>query len=98
VEVSSTKRPDIEDSIRRLDRLGTPVAGLAVLSRLRLPARTSQDGGSLSARLRKGQAGRVDPAPTASASSAWLDRAKDGGDNPTIPVHVDATDGPAGTD
>jgi capsular polysaccharide biosynthesis protein/Mrp family chromosome partitioning ATPase len=98
VEVSSTKRPDIEDSIRRLDRLGTPVAGLAVLSRLRLPARTSQDAGSLSARLRKGQAGRVDPAPTASASAAWLDRAKDGGDNPTIPVHVDATDGPAGTD
>jgi capsular polysaccharide biosynthesis protein/Mrp family chromosome partitioning ATPase len=98
VEISATKRPDIEDSIRRLGRLGTPVAGLAVLSRLRLPARTSQDAGSLSARLRKSQAGRGDPVSAASTSPAWPDPAKDGEDNPTVPVHVDATDGTAGTD
>jgi capsular polysaccharide biosynthesis protein len=98
VEISATKRLDIEDSIRRLDRLGTRVAGLAVLPRLRLPARASQDGGSLSARLRKGHPGQGDPASTAPTSPAWPDPAKDGEDNPTVPVHVDVTDGTAGTD
>lgn len=96
VEISATKRLDIEDSIRRLNRLGTSVAGLAVLPRLPrlprlpLPARTSQDAGSLPARLRKSQAGQGNPASAASPAPAWPDPAKGGGDNPTIPVQVDA--------
>jgi capsular polysaccharide biosynthesis protein len=95
VEISSTKRLDIEDSIRRLNRLGTSVVGLAVLPRLRLPARTSQDAVSLPARLRKSQAALRNRASAASPGPAWPDPAKDGEDNPTVPVHVDA-DGHSG--
>ncbi len=85
IEIGATKRRDIEDSIRRLNRLGTSVAGVAALPRLRLPARAVQtpeklSGGSV--RLRKAEP--VTPA-------------KDGEDNPAVPaVHADAADGLSG--
>ncbi len=93
LEISSTKRVDIEDSIRRLTRLGTSVVGLAVLPRLRLPNRTSQSARDLpagSVRLVKGADGPVAPAPAPAP-------AKDEQDNSaTQAVHVDAADGHSG--
>ena len=38
VEISVTRRPDIEEAVNRITRLGTPVLGLVALPRLRLPA------------------------------------------------------------
>ena len=38
VEISVTRRPDIEDAVNRMTRLGTPVLGLVALPRLSLPA------------------------------------------------------------
>ena len=91
VEISATKRPDVEDSIKRLTRLGTSVVGLAVLPRLRLPTRTaSQSAGNLtdgSVRLRKGAA-RSGPAAAAAAPGEQ--------DDPGQAVHVDAADGHTG--
>ena len=58
IEIGVTKRRDIEDSIRRLNRLGTSVVGLAVLPRLRLPARAVRTPAKLSGgsvRLRKAE-------------------------------------------
>ncbi|MCW2909111.1 MAG: lipopolysaccharide biosynthesis protein [Actinomycetia bacterium] len=91
VEISSTKRADIEDSIRRLTRLGTSVVGLAVLPRLRLPHGTSQSAGNAptgSVRLRQAGTGAVPPAPAP---------AKDEQDNSaTQALHVDVADGHSG--
>jgi capsular polysaccharide biosynthesis protein len=90
VEISATKRPDVEDSIKRLTRLGTSVVGLAVLPRLRLPARASQSAGTMpagSVRLRK----RVAEAGPAAAGPA-----PGGQDDATQVVHVDAADGHTG--
>jgi capsular polysaccharide biosynthesis protein len=91
VEISVTKRPDIENSITRLGRLGSPVAGLVVLPRLRLPGRTGQATGKQatgSVRLVKG---RVGAEPTAPGAGPGPGRpgpaAASGGDeNPTVPV------------
>jgi capsular polysaccharide biosynthesis protein len=98
IEISLTKRPQIEDSIRRLNRLGTSVVGVAVLPRLRLPAAGRQvpdrlSGGSV--RLRK-----AEPAASAAGSGqTWPDpaEAKDGEAALSMPaVHADAADGPSG--
>ncbi len=67
VEISVTRRPDIEEAIDRITRLGTPVLGLVALPRLHLPvpARSAHEAGvpsSGSVRLRK-TAGPLDPAP-----------------------------------
>jgi Mrp family chromosome partitioning ATPase len=64
VEISVTRRPDIEDGINRITRLGTPVLGLVALPRLSLPA-PAQKGtvpSSGPARLRK-TAGLLAAAP-----------------------------------
>jgi capsular polysaccharide biosynthesis protein len=97
VEILATKRPEIEDSIRRLNRLGTSVVGVAVLPRLRrlptLPSHAPEDPPGGSVRLRKA------PAAAAESSETWPDpgEAKDGQANPTVPgVHVDAADGRSG--
>jgi len=42
VEVSRTKRPELEDSIRLLDRLGIRILGIAAVPRLRPPTGRSQ--------------------------------------------------------
>lgn len=42
VEVSRTKLPEIEDSLRLLDRLGIRILGIAAVPRLRLPAGRTQ--------------------------------------------------------
>jgi capsular polysaccharide biosynthesis protein/Mrp family chromosome partitioning ATPase len=99
VEISSTKRADIEDSIRRLTRLGTSVVGLAVLPRLRLPHGTSQSARNAptgSVRLRQAGAGAVPPAP-APAPAKVPAPAKDEQDNSaTQAIHVDVADGYSG--
>jgi hypothetical protein len=69
IEISVTKRPDAEDAIRRLGRLGTPVAGLVLVPRLRMPAPAPRD------------ARRVPPEP----ASARAGRAESGPDEPVPP-------------
>ena len=58
IETSVTKRPEAEDAIRRLGRLGTPVAGLVLVPRLRMPAPAPRDTG----RVPSGP-GPMEPAP-----------------------------------
>ncbi|MDX6333948.1 MAG: hypothetical protein QOG05_1288 [Streptosporangiaceae bacterium] len=99
VEISSTKRADIEDSIRRLTRLGTSVVGLAVLPRLRLPHGTSQSAGNAptgSVRLRQAGAG-AGAVPPGLAPAKVPAPAKDEQDNSaTQAIHVDVADGHSG--
>ena len=45
VEISVTRRPEIEGSVRRINRLGTTVLGLVAVPRLRLPARAGKSSG-----------------------------------------------------
>lgn len=69
IETSVTRRPEAEDAIRRLGRLGTPVAGLVLVPRLRMPAPAPRD------------ARRVPPEP----ASARAGRAESGPDEPVPP-------------
>ena len=86
MEIRTTKRPDIEDSIRRLTRLGTSVVGVAALPRLRLPARAFQ---TPERAFRPDPSGCAKPQPVAPA--------KDGEDDPAMQaVHADAADGLSG--
>ena len=99
VEISVTRRPDIEDAINRITRLGTPVLGLVALPRLRLPApvRSAQEASvpsSGSVRLRK----TADPLAPAPGGSRPEPAAQDGKDDAAVSaVHADAADRPSGT-
>ena len=53
VEISATKRPDIEAAINRINRLGIPLPGLVTVPRLRLSAQPASRPVSGSVRLRK---------------------------------------------
>jgi Mrp family chromosome partitioning ATPase len=94
VEISVTRRPDIEEAINRMTRLGTPVLGLVALPRLRLPApaRPAQGAGvpsSGSVRLRKTTA-----PPAAEPSGPQPESvARDGEDDAAVSaLHTDAAD------
>ena len=102
VEMSVTRRPEIEDAINRITRLGTPVLGLVALPRLRLPApaRSAQEASvpsSGSVRLRKTADPLAPPAP-APGGSRPEPAAQDGKDDAAVSaVHADAADRPSGT-
>jgi hypothetical protein len=98
VEISVTRRPDIEEAVNRMTRLGTPVLGLVVLPRVSLPApswpaRGASVPSSGSVRLRKTTAplaaepGGQQPEPVA----------RDGEDDAAVSaLHADAADRPSG--
>ena len=89
VEISVTRRPDIEESINRITRLGTPVLGLVALPRMSLPAQKGTVPSSGPARLRKttgllaAARGRPRPKPAAQ------DR-KDGAEVSAVPADAPA--------
>jgi len=101
VEISVTRREDIEASLQRITRLGPPVLGLVAVPRLRLPAGLARETGqpsSGSVRLRKPVAG-----DGVTASGPGLHRpepATDAEDDAGVPAHAhaDVADGAAGTD
>jgi capsular polysaccharide biosynthesis protein len=100
VEVSATRREDIEESVQRITRLGPPVLGLVAVPRLRSPApqvRGPQLPFSGSVRLRKPVTDAVTPAPD--AGHPWLDGLMAEEDD-TVPVHAraDLADGTTETD
>jgi capsular polysaccharide biosynthesis protein len=100
VEVSATRREDIDESIQRITRLGAPVLGLVAVPRLRLPAplvRGPELSSSGSVRLRK-------PVADAGAAAPGTDRPwPDGpttGEDDAVSVHAraDLADGATETD
>jgi capsular polysaccharide biosynthesis protein len=101
VEVSATRREDIEESIQRITRLGAPVLGLVAVPRLRLPTplvRAPEPLSSGSVRLRK-------PVTDAAAASPgtghpWPDGPTTGEDDAAVSVHAraDLADGATETD
>ncbi len=101
VEISTTRREDVEDSYRRITRLGAPVLGLVAVPRIRLPAASASEPGppsSGSVRLRKPV-----PGPGAEAADpgrSWPDPAQGtpGEATVTAHAHADVADGAAGTD
>ncbi len=100
VEISVTRRQDIEDSIGRINRLGTSVLGLVTVPRLRLAARLTQpvrkasSPSSGSVRLRKTATG---PAAAESGGRQPEPAAQDGEDDAAVStVHADAADWPSG--
>jgi capsular polysaccharide biosynthesis protein len=101
VEVSATRREDIEESIQRIIRLGAPVLGLVAVPRLRLPAplvRGPEPLSSGSARLRTPV---TDAGATAPATARpWPDGPMTGEDDAAASVHAraDLADGAAETD
>lgn len=100
VEISATRREDIEDTLQRVTRLGTPVLGLVAVPRLRLPAPAREPGPPTSGavRLRKPV---TDPGEGAPGSGRpWDGPAKDEEDDAGVSAHAhaDVADGAAGTD
>jgi capsular polysaccharide biosynthesis protein len=101
VEVSATRREDVEESAQRITRLGPPVLGLVAVPRLRPPAtqvRGPQLPFSGSVRLRKPVTDAVAPAPD--AGRPWPDGLTAEEDDTVVPVHAraDLTDGTTETD
>ena len=100
VEVSATKREDVEESVQRITRLGPPVLGLVAVPRLRPPAqaRAPQLPFSGSVRLRKPVTDAVTPAPD--AGRPWPDGLTTEEDDTVVPVHAraDLADGTTETD
>lgn len=98
VEISVTRRPDIEDAVNRMTRLGTPVLGLVALPRLRLPAPARPAQGSSvpssgSVRLRKTTAPHAAEPGGPQPESV----ARDGEDDAAVSaLHADAADRPSG--
>jgi capsular polysaccharide biosynthesis protein len=97
VEISVTRRPDIEDAIKRINRLGTSVLGLLAVPRLRLPARPVWEASRPSS-------GSVRPRKTATGSAAAESggappepAGQDGEDDGAVStLHADAADWPSG--
>lgn len=105
VEISATRREDVEDSLQRITRLGPPVLGLVAVPRLRLPAapaRVPAPSSSGSVRLRGPiQSGPVNGGGAAVPASGrpWPDPPQDEDDaGVSAHAHADVTDGAAGTD
>ncbi len=101
VEISATRREDIEESVQRMNRLGTRVLGLVAVPRLRLPAppvRASGPPSSGSVRLRKTVTDTGTTAPD--SGRPWPDEAKDETDDAGASTHVHApvADTASGTD
>ncbi len=97
VEISVTRRAQIEDAINRVTRLGAPVLGLVALPRLRLPARPARTPSTPSARpVRRRPPGAAQAA--AEPRGTGPEPAARHGDDDTavIPVHLDAADRPSG--
>lgn len=101
VEVSATRREDIEESSQRVTRLGAPVLGLVAVPRLRRPAplvRGPELPSSGSVRLSK----RVTDAEAATPGPdrSWSDRPTAGEDDAAVSVHAraDLADGATETD
>jgi capsular polysaccharide biosynthesis protein len=100
VEVSATRREDVEESVQRITRLGPPVLGLVAVPRLRPAAqvRGPHLPFSGSVRLRKPAPDAVAPAPDAGRS--WPDGLTAEEDDTVVPVHAraDLADGATETD
>jgi capsular polysaccharide biosynthesis protein len=101
IEVSATRREDIEESIQRISRLGAPVLGLVAVPRLRLPAppvRGAELPSSGSVRLRKPVTDAAAAAPD--NDRPWPDGPATGEDDAAVSVHAraDLADGAAETD
>jgi capsular polysaccharide biosynthesis protein len=109
VEISVTRRPEIEGSVRRINRLGTTVLGLVAVPRLRLPARAGKSTGRQSSgrqSTRRQSIGRqftgsirLRKGPSgATPKSATQAPADDGEDHSAAPVvHADVADRHNGT-
>jgi capsular polysaccharide biosynthesis protein len=95
VEISVTKRPDIEVAINRIDRLGIPVLGLVALPRLRLPVRPASRPISGSVRLRQVSTRPEDAEPGGPQLEPAVQEAGTK-DAVVSPVHADAADRPSG--
>jgi capsular polysaccharide biosynthesis protein len=101
IEISATRREDIEDSVQRITRLGAPVLGLVAVPRLRLPAGPARESGPLSSgsvRLRTPVTGDAAAAPGSGRS--WPQPGEDAEDDAggSAHAHADVADGAAGTD
>ncbi len=101
VEVSATRREDVEESVQRITRLGAPVLGLVAVPRLRVPAPSARGPelpSSGSVRLRKPV---TDPAAAApDTGPSWPDGPKAAEDDAAVSVHAraDLADGVTETD
>lgn len=101
VEISATRREDIEETIERMNRLGTPVLGLVAVPRLRLPAtpaRGTDPPSSGSVRLRKPMtdAGAAAPGSGGPRPDAAPGAEDDAG--VSTHAHADVADAATGTD
>jgi capsular polysaccharide biosynthesis protein len=101
VEVSATRREDIEESVQRITRLGAPVLGLVAVPRLRLPTpivRAPELPSSGSVRLRKPVTDAAAAAPV--NGHEWPDGPTAGEDDAAVSVHAraDLADGATETD
>jgi capsular polysaccharide biosynthesis protein len=94
IEISVTRRPDIQDAINRITRLGSPVAGLVTVPRLRLPARPAGRPSSGSVRLRQASTGPAGPEPGSPLPPAAVRNGQD--DTAVSAFHADAADRPSG--
>ena len=101
VEISVTRREDIEDSIQRISRLGAPVLGLVAVPRLGLaagPARQPVLGFSGSVRLRKPVTSDRAADPGRGSFLPELDQDAEDDAGVSAHAHADVADGAAGTD
>ena len=94
VEISVTKRPDIEAAINRINRLGIPLLGLVTVPRLRLSAQPASRPVSGSVRLRQVSTGPVDAEPGGPQPESAV---QDGMNGAAVSAaHADAADRPIG--
>jgi capsular polysaccharide biosynthesis protein len=101
VEISVTRREDIEASLQRVTRLGPPVLGLVAVPRLRPPAGLAQETGQLSSGLVRLRTAVTGNGVTASGPGRPRpEPATDAEDDAGVPAHAhaDVADGAAGTD
>ncbi len=101
VEISVTRREDIEAAMARVTRLGPPVLGLVAVPRLRPSAGMARETGqpsSGSVRLRQAVTGHG--VAGSGPGRPWPELATDAEDDAGVPAHAhaDVADGAAGTD
>jgi capsular polysaccharide biosynthesis protein len=101
VEISATRREEIQDSIARISRLGAPVLGLVAVPRLRLPGGLAREPGPVSSgsvRLRKPVTGGVGADHGPGLLRPELDQDAEDDAGVSAHAHADVADGAAGTD